>query len=104
MKQVDSANFSTEVLNSSLPVVIDLYADWCGPCKMFAPVFEKLAGEYDGKVNFAKLDVDASQDIAAKYDVNSIPTFIIFKDGKEFDRKTGAGDAKTFKEFVNKCM
>lgn len=87
---VNAANFDEEVANSSIPVMIDFYADWCGPCKMLMPIVEELAGEYEGKVNIVKLDVDASQDLAQKYGVMSIPTLVFIKDGNEVDRITGA--------------
>ncbi len=82
--------FDGNVLGSQLPVIVDFWADWCGPCHMLAPTFEELSDEYSGKVTFAKLDVDALPDIAAKLGVQSIPTTIIFKDGKETLRIIGA--------------
>lgn len=83
-------NFEQEVLNSDIPVLVDFYADWCGPCKMIAPIVEALAKEYDGKVKIGKLDVDSNGAIAQKYKVMSIPTIIIFKDGKAVDTLVGA--------------
>lgn len=85
-----TAGFEKDVLQSELPVFVDFYADWCGPCKMIEPVVEQLAEEYTGRVKFVKLDVDANPDIAVKYGVMSIPTLIIFKGGKEFKRTIGA--------------
>lgn len=70
--------------------LIDFYADWCGPCKVMGPIFEEIEKEYEGKVEFQKVDVEAEQDIAAKYEIMSIPTFVILKNDKETDRKTGA--------------
>ena len=77
-----SANFDVDVLGSDIPVVVDFFATWCGPCRMMAPVIEELAEEYDGKVKIGKLDVDENSDIAARYGVMSIPTIILFKDGE----------------------
>ncbi len=82
-------NFEQEVLNSDLPVLVDFYADWCGPCKMIAPVIEELATEYQGKVKIGKINVDEEQNSSKKYKVMSIPTLIFFKDGEEVDKLVG---------------
>lgn len=83
------SNFEAEVLNSEIPVLVDFYADWCGPCKMMAPIVEKLAESYDGKVKVGKCNIDDEMGIAQKYRVMSIPTFILFKNGEAVD--TGVG-------------
>lgn len=83
-------NFENEVINSDKPVLIDFWAVWCGPCKIIAPVVEELAGEYEGKVKVGKLDVDENQQVSIKYGVRSIPTLLIFKDGKVKDTIIGA--------------
>ena len=70
--------------------LIDFYADWCGPCKIMSPIFEEIEKDYEGKVEFQKVDVEAEQDMAAKFQIMSIPTFVILKDDKEIDRRTGA--------------
>jgi thioredoxin 1 len=90
-----TANFNDEVLNSDIPVLVDFYADWCGPCKMMMPVVEKLAETYDGKIKIGKLNSDDESEIAAKYNIMSIPSFLIFKNGEVVDSLTGAmpGDA-----------
>ncbi|MBQ2938327.1 MAG: thioredoxin [Clostridia bacterium] len=85
-------NFQKEVLNSNDPVLVDFYADWCGPCKMMAPVVESLAEELKGKAKVGKINVDQNQDLAIEYNVMSIPTLIIFKDGKETKRFVGVRD------------
>lgn len=85
-----SANFEQEVLESDKPVLVDFYADWCGPCKMMAPVVEQIAGEMGDKVKVGKLNIDDSMDIAGKYHVMNIPTFLIFKNGEEKQRIVGA--------------
>ncbi|HNP75566.1 MAG TPA: thioredoxin [bacterium] len=82
-------NFDKEVLGSSQPVLVDFFADWCGPCKMQAPIIEQLAEEINDKAKIGKLDVDANPAIAQKYEVMSIPTLIIFKDGQVVERLTG---------------
>ena len=89
---LSSQNFEKEVLNSSEPVLVDFYADWCGPCKMMAPVVEELAGNLQGKAKVGKINVDENQDLAMEYNVMSIPTLIIFKDGKETKRFVGVRD------------
>ena len=91
-------NFEKEVVNSELPVLVDFYADWCGPCKMMAPVIEELSQELKGKAKVGKINVDQNQDLAMKYDVMSIPTIVIFKEGKEFKRVVGVRDKKELLE------
>ncbi len=83
-------NFETEVLKSELPVLVDFYADWCGPCKMMAPVIEELASEYAGTVKVGKLNVDEAPAISSKYRVMSIPTLLFVKNGEVVDNITGA--------------
>lgn len=83
-------NFQDEVIKSDVPVLVDFYADWCGPCKMIAPIVEQLAGEFEGKVKIGKLDVDASGATAQSYRVMSIPTLLIFKNGEVVDTIVGA--------------
>ena len=87
---VSDQNFESEVIKSALPVLVDLWAPWCGPCRMVGPVIEKLAGEYAGKVKFCKLNVDENQQTAAKYRVMSIPTLLFFKNGERADTVVGA--------------
>lgn len=82
-------NFQTEALKASLPVLVDFYADWCGPCKMLAPVVEALATEYEGKVKIGKLNVDQAPDIAEAYNVMSIPTLLFFKQGEVVNKIVG---------------
>ena len=86
--KLSSGNFEKEVLNSNIPVLVDFYADWCGPCKMMSPIIDKIAEENDN-IKVGKLNVDEGQDIAIKYNVMSIPTIIVFKNGVEFKRFVG---------------
>jgi len=87
---VTDDTFEQEVLKSDVPVVVDFWAVWCGPCRMIAPVVEELATQYDGKVKFAKVDVDDQQKYAGQFGIRSIPTLLIFKDGKVVDQVIGA--------------
>ncbi|MBI4641173.1 MAG: thioredoxin [Candidatus Tectomicrobia bacterium] len=88
--ELTDASFEQEVLKSSVPVLVDFWAVWCGPCKMIAPSVEQIAHEYEGKLKVGKVDVDVNQATAAKYMVRSIPTLLIFKDGKQMEQIVGA--------------
>ena len=97
--KVTSANFQDEVLNSDKTVLIDFYADWCGPCKMFSPIVESVAAENED-IKVVKIDVDNAQDIAIKYQVMSIPTTVVIKDGKEVNRAVGMMSKSDLLEMV----
>ena len=99
-----SANFDADVLDSEIPVVVDFFATWCGPCRMMAPVIEELAEEYDGKVKIGKLDVDENSDIAARYGVMSIPTIILFKDGEIFSKSVGLQDKEVLENAIKEML
>jgi len=86
---VDESNFDQVVLQAGVPTLVDFWATWCGPCRMVAPVVEELAEEYDGRVSFAKVDVDQNNQIASRYGIMSIPTLILFKDGKPVSNIVG---------------
>jgi thioredoxin 1 len=86
----DESNFEAEVLQSDLPVFVDFYADWCGPCKMMSPVIDKLADEFEGKIKVGKINVDDYSEIAAQYNIMSIPNMKFFKGGQVVDEVVGA--------------
>ncbi|MBN2546011.1 MAG: thioredoxin [Spirochaetes bacterium] len=87
---VNNDNFENEVIKSDKTVLIDFWAAWCGPCKMVAPTIEQIAEEYSDKLKICKCDVDQNENLAMKYEIRSIPTLLVFKDGKEVKRSTGA--------------
>jgi len=102
VKTVTSKNFEEKVLKASIPVVADFWAPWCGPCKMAEPVLKELSEEYEGKVDFVKINVDDEQALVGKYSIMSIPTTVLFKEGKEMDRRIGFSGKQGFEDLVKK--
>ena len=101
---VCDADFEAEVLNSDIPVMVDFWADWCGPCKMVAPMVEELAGVYDAKLKVAKVDVDSSPQTASSYGIRSIPTLLFFKDGKAVNQVVGAVPKAVLQEQIDQVV
>lgn len=97
MLHIDGSKFQDEVVHSSQPVLVDFYADWCGPCKAIAPIIDQLSKEYDGRVKFVKVDTDANQDLALQFGIMSIPTVMFFAKGNVEDIVVGAVPAAVFK-------
>ena len=102
--ELSETNFDQEVLKATLPVLVDFWAVWCGPCKMIAPIVDELSVEYDGKLKIGKVDVDNHQQIAMQYGIRSIPTLLVFKDGKVVEQIVGAAPKKSLVEKLSKHL
>jgi thioredoxin 1 len=100
--ELTEENFENEVLKSDLPILIDFWAIWCGPCKMIAPIVDELAKEYDGKLRIGKVDVDSNQHLAMKYGIRSIPTLLVFKGGKVVEEIKGAAPKRVLVDKLSK--
>ena len=99
--QVTDASFEADVLNSDEPVVVDFWAEWCGPCKMIDPVLDEIAETYKGKLTVAKLNVDDNQSVPAKYGIRGIPTLMLFKDGQQASVQVGAAPKSKLVAWIN---
>lgn len=102
--ELNSTTFNTEISNSQVPVLVDFWAEWCGPCRMIAPVVEELANEYAGRLKVAKLNVDENRDTAIQYGVMSIPTLILFKNGQPVERIVGFRPFIDLKNVIDKHL
>ena len=104
IKHISDASFDSDVLQSAQPVLVDYWAEWCGPCKMIAPILDELATDYSGRLNVAKMNVDQNRDVPAKFGIRGIPTLMIFKGGKLAATKVGALSKVQLTAFVNENL
>lgn len=104
LKVSNSKSWEDSVIRSSRPVFVDFWAEWCGPCRMVSPVIEELAREYDGTVDFVKVNVDEAGDLASQYNVFSIPTLAIFKDGKVVSQQVGAASKDSYRGMIERAI
>jgi thioredoxin 1 len=102
--EVNDSNFDEVVIKSEKPVVVDFWAEWCGPCRMIAPIIEEISNEYSGKALVVKCDVDNSPGVALKYNIRNIPTILFFKDGKIADKQVGAVPKNSFVNKLNALL
>ena len=100
----DTKTWEIDVMNSNVPVFVDFWAEWCGPCRMVSPVVEELSNDYDGKVKFVKVNVDEANELASKYNVFSIPTLAIFNKGQLVSQQVGAASKDSYKNMIEKAL
>ncbi len=100
----DAKSWEVDVINSDIPVFVDFWAEWCGPCRMVSPVVEELANDYDGKVKFVKVNVDEANELASKYNVFSIPTLIILHKGEIVSQQVGAASKESYKSMIDRAL
>jgi thioredoxin 1 len=104
MQEVTDQSFEQDVLSSEVPVLVDFWAEWCGPCKMLAPTVEKVASEYEGKAKFVKLNIDDNNQVAQRYGIKGIPTLILFKNGSEADRTVGLTSKDNIARMIDRVL
>ena len=104
IKHISDASFDADVLQSTQPVLVDYWAEWCGPCKMIAPILDEVAGAYQGKLQVAKMNVDDNRDVPAKFGIRGIPTLMLFKDGQVTATKVGALSKAQLMAFIDEQL
>jgi thioredoxin 1 len=104
IKHISDASFETDVLKADKPVLVDYWAEWCGPCKMIAPILDEVSGTYEGKLQIAKMNVDENRDIPAKFGIRGIPTLMLFKDGQLAATKVGAMSKAQLTAFIDQQL
>ena len=102
--ELNDSIFEEKVLKSDKPVLVDFWAEWCGPCRMVGPIIDELSKDFEGKAVVGKIDVDANQEFAAKYGVRNIPTVLLFKDGELVSRQVGVAPKKTYEDAINAAL
>ncbi len=103
-QEITDTEFEQEVLKADLPVVVDFWAEWCGPCHQIAPILERLAEEYDGKIKFVKVDTEENFETPSSYGILSLPTLLVFKEGQQIERITGARPKGDLKRYLDKAL
>jgi thioredoxin 1 len=103
-KQIKDNEFESEVLNSKLPVIIDFWAEWCGPCRMLAPILDQLSEEMEGKLKIVKMNIDENPETPSKFGVRGIPTMLLFKEGKQIATKVGVQPKNVLQEWINSSL
>jgi thioredoxin 1 len=101
---VNSGNFKTEVIDSSVPVLVDFWASWCGPCKMISPILGQIADEYSGRLKIGKVNVDEETSLAEQHDITSIPTLVVYKDGRIVNQHSGALPRHEIEKLFKTCL
>lgn len=104
MIEVNKENYDREIKQSKIPVIIDFWAEWCGPCRMMGPVFEELGSEYEGRLKFVKINTELSPEIAGRFEIHGIPCLVLVKDGKEIDRITGFAPASIMRGKIDDIL
>jgi len=104
VKDVNASEFDTEVMKSSMPVIVDIWAPWCGPCRLYSPIVDDVAKEFDGKIKFVKINADENQSIVSMFNVSGIPTTLLIKNGQLKAMNVGAVPKETLKKWINQNM